>query len=330
MSIIRGDSFEVLADLELDDPVSTVVTSPPYLAQRRYGDDPRELGLEHSVDDFVERIVHLGKLLRPFLAEGASWWLNLGDKSNNSGGAGGDWKPSKGRRTSSGPGRFRDPDYADGSFLDVPGAALRGLLADGWRLRLPIVWDKGREAPESLQHANRPRWAHEMIFLLAPGPGRIRFFPSMLEETGSVWHFPPGGSGPAHLAPYPDELARRCILPTTLPGDLVLDPFAGSGTTLRVAEAHGRRALGIDLYAGEPLEPVQESGIVNRERSAVNLRDLAELRLPTGTYYFAARTIADVGLEASRDVLKSYRVRLTPEQERYVLETLGIDEEAAS
>lgn len=128
---------------------------------------------------------------------------------------------------------------------------LRALLLTGWRLRLPIVWNKGRQSPEDLAHVRRPRWQHEMIFMLAPGPERTRFFPQRLTETGSVWTFPPGGSGPAHLAPFPNELARRCIIPSTSPGDLVLDPFAGSGTTVRVAELIGRRAIGLDLYAEE-------------------------------------------------------------------------------
>jgi hypothetical protein len=49
----------------------------------------------------------------------------------------------------------------------------------------------------------------------------------------------------------PRELARRCIGPSTDPGDLVLDPFMGSGTVARVAEAMGRRAIGLDLYADD-------------------------------------------------------------------------------
>jgi DNA modification methylase len=50
----------------------------------------------------------------------------------------------------------------------------------------------------------------------------------------------------------PDELARRCILASTLPGDVVLDPFSGSGTTERVARQLGRHGIGVDLYAGRP------------------------------------------------------------------------------
>lgn len=258
--------------------VDAVVTSPPYLRQRRYGDSPLEGGTEESL---IEYVVWLGdvfdevaRVLRP---DGLAW-LNIGDKANGSGGAGGDWtrknpdsslaarfqrpdaiatRMKQLRGPDRGPGAFTDPDYREGSYLDVPGAVVRELLRRGWRLRLPIVWNKGREAPESLRHVRRGRFAHEMLYMLAPGPRpkkksqpKTRFFPSMLAETGSVWTFPPGGSGPSHLAPFPDELARRCILPSTLPGDLVLDPFDGSGTTRRVASAHGRRSIGVDLYAG--------------------------------------------------------------------------------
>lgn len=236
--------------------VQTVVTSPPYLEQRNYGDHGLELGHGNSLDDYVDELATMLDQARGpdgYLADDGYLWLNLGDKANGSGGAGGDWR--KGHRTRrdpmAGAQRFFDRDYPDRSFLDVPGAVVRELLRRGWRLRLPIVWSKGREAPESLRHAGRPRWAHEMIYLLAPTTARPRFYPSLLAETGSVWTFPPGASGPAHLAPFPDELARRCILPSTLPGDLVFDPFDGSGTVRRVALELGRRAVGADLYAGD-------------------------------------------------------------------------------
>lgn len=250
--------------------VHAVVTSPPYLEQRWYGDHPLEGGHEGTLEQYVAWLAgvfdELARVMRP---DGLAW-LNIGDKANGSGGAGGDWtRPDvRARRDPMGGAkRFLDVAYPDRSFLDVGGAVVRELLHRGWRLRSEITWDKGRNAPESLRHAGRPGISSEKIYLLAPGPPpvfeldgtrrftgrtsiRPRFFSSMLEETGSVWHFKPGGSGPAHLAPFPDELARRCILPSTLPGDLVLDPFDGSGTTRRVAEAHGRHGIGLDLYAG--------------------------------------------------------------------------------
>lgn len=63
----------------------------------------------------------------------------------------------------------------------------------------------------------------------------------------TVWTFPPAARNGSHPAPFPPELARRCIRLSTWPGELVFDPFAGSGTTLRVTEQLRRRAVGTDL-----------------------------------------------------------------------------------
>lgn len=257
--ILYGDCRTVLPTIE-SGSVDCVVTSPPYLRQRRYGDSPDEIGLEDTVADYVTTIANVFDELRRVLRPGGWVWLNIGDKANNSGGAGGDWALGNGKKAAmanGGPGRFRDPAFAESSYLDVPAQVVAELLRRRWRLRMPIVWDKGKDKPESLRFVRRPRSSHEMIYLLQPherprtAAARAqahRFYWSQLVETGSVWHFPPGSSGDPHLAPFPDELARRCILPTTLPGDLVLDPFSGAGTVHRVAEQLGRRAIGIELY----------------------------------------------------------------------------------
>jgi site-specific DNA-methyltransferase (adenine-specific) len=53
----------------------------------------------------------------------------------------------------------------------------------------------------------------------------------------------------AHPTQKPEELLRRLILASSDEGDVVLDPFCGSGTTLVVAERHARRWLGADADA---------------------------------------------------------------------------------
>lgn len=65
----------------------------------------------------------------------------------------------------------------------------------------------------------------------------------------SVWNMATTatGGGITHYAKFPDELAERCILCGTAEGDVVLDPFVGSGTTCRVANRYGRQYIGIDL-----------------------------------------------------------------------------------
>jgi site-specific DNA-methyltransferase (adenine-specific) len=61
----------------------------------------------------------------------------------------------------------------------------------------------------------------------------------------TVWNLAPARRG-GHPAPFPVELARRAVRLSTWPGEVVLDPFAGSGTTLLAARQLGRRAIGIE------------------------------------------------------------------------------------
>lgn len=63
----------------------------------------------------------------------------------------------------------------------------------------------------------------------------------------SVWTFDGEQGEDGHPAPFPVELAERCILAGCKPGGVVLDPFSGSGTTGLAASRHGRRYVGIDL-----------------------------------------------------------------------------------
>lgn len=64
--------------------------------------------------------------------------------------------------------------------------------------------------------------------------------------VSNVWHLQPE-TRDGHPAPFPVELASRCIRLSTWPGETVLDPFMGSGTTLVAAKALSRRAIGIEM-----------------------------------------------------------------------------------
>jgi DNA modification methylase len=71
--------------------------------------------------------------------------------------------------------------------------------------------------------------------------------------TRNVWKIRPARRKD-HPAPFPPELAARAIRLSTWPGETVLDPFAGSGTTLDVAEQLGRVGIGYDIDAPRPKE----------------------------------------------------------------------------
>lgn len=64
-----------------------------------------------------------------------------------------------------------------------------------------------------------------------------------------VWFVAPGGYRGAHFAVMPLEIARRCVLAGSRPGDVVLDPFMGSGTTAEAAVGLARHFMGCELNA---------------------------------------------------------------------------------
>lgn len=68
-----------------------------------------------------------------------------------------------------------------------------------------------------------------------------------LRNKRSVWTVAPQPYSGAHFATFPPALIEPCILACSRPGDLVLDPFFGSGTTGEVAEKHERRWIGFDI-----------------------------------------------------------------------------------
>jgi DNA modification methylase len=78
--------------------------------------------------------------------------------------------------------------------------------------------------------------------------GRVMKEPSPNgRNVRSVWSIATQSYSGAHFATMPEKLVERCVLAGSRPGDLVLDPFMGSGTVGRVALSLGRRAVGCDL-----------------------------------------------------------------------------------
>ncbi len=133
----------------------------------------------------------------------------------------------------------------------------------GFLFRGEIIWDKGdavsgaSTAWGSWQSAINPilRDQHEYIIVLSKGDFRREkgnkedtiAKEEFLEFTKSVWRFPPESArNVGHPAPFPIELPYRCIQLYTFKGDVILDPFVGSGTTCVAALKTERHFIGID------------------------------------------------------------------------------------
>ncbi len=128
-----------------------------------------------------------------------------------------------------------------------------------------VTWETRKERGERSRQGTMGARGSGMASGLAPRFGGSKYGDAETAETRTysgneyspngrrnkrdVWTVPPASFSGAHFAVFPPELIRPCILAGSRPGDTVLDPFSGSGTTGMVATQAGRKYIGIDLNA---------------------------------------------------------------------------------
>ena len=113
---------------------------------------------------------------------------------------------------------------------------------DAWVLRQEIIW--ARDGGVAFNARMFCPSDERIYWMVKPGAPHKWNQPSASDFT--VWQMRQEMGLDGHPCPYPVKLPTKAIMATTDPGDLVLDPFMGSGTTLRAAKDLGRRAIGIE------------------------------------------------------------------------------------
>lgn len=245
-TIIHGDALHVLRRLE-SQAVQCIVTSPPYWGLRDYNVD-EQVGLIETLPQYLNRLTEIFAEARRVLADDGVFWLNIGD-SYTSGNRG--WRAPDRKN----PARAMSvrPTTPDGlkpkDLIGLPWRLAFALQEDGWFLRTDIVWNKPNAMPESVR--DRPNRSHEFMFMFTKSE-RYKYNRNSVREANgrnlrSVWNVNTKPFPGAHFATFPPALIEPCIVASTDPGDVILDPFFGAGTVGLVAEELGRRYVGIEL-----------------------------------------------------------------------------------
>ena len=209
-----------------DDSVHLMVTSPPYNAKKEYDDDL-------SLAEYRELLYAVFAETYKKLVTGGRACINIANLGR---------KP----------------------YIPLHSYIIEDMLAIGYHMRGEIIWDKASSAGSStawgswLSAANPVlRDVHEYILVFSKDSfSRKRdgnressiCKEDFLEWTKSVWTFPAvSAKRIGHPAPFPEELPHRLIQLYTFVGDVVLDPFCGSGTTCLSALKSGRHYIGYDI-----------------------------------------------------------------------------------
>jgi len=248
-ALLQGDAFGRLSKLETE-VADCVVTSPPYYWQRDY-EVEGQLGQEETVEEYVASMRNVFAEVRRVLKPKGLLFLNLGDTYYSGKGQprGGDPKQAWRNVSRS---KYRAVDrpgmgLPKKSLIGIPWRVALALQQDGWIIRSAVRWHKPKSLAEPTA-LDRPWSSSETVFILAKSRNYY-FDRAGLDGEEDTWTIEARVSRREyrHAAPYPEALVERCLSCGCRRGGLVLDPFAGSGTTMKVALDRGSPAIGIDL-----------------------------------------------------------------------------------
>lgn len=284
--LLTGDAEDQLSELP-GNLFQCCITSPPYWGLRNYKVDGQiglEESPEQYVRSLMRVFREVYRVLREdgtlWLNLGDSYGRDAGKGQHKPG------EPGKqayiydnGGGRASATADIYSLGLKPKELVGIPWKVAFALSEWGWYLRSDIIWHKPNPMPEAV--TDRPTRSYEHLFLLTKsehyyydaepvqedaicnrkrGPalhadldstngnsGLSKREPKTKRNLRDVWSINTQSYRGAHFATFPEKLVEPCILAGSEPGDLILDPFMGSGTVGVVSKRLGRVFTGIDL-----------------------------------------------------------------------------------
>jgi len=204
IKVIHSDVFAGLNSL-LDNSINVAVTSPPYWGQRDYGFDG-QIGNEERYEDYIGKLVTIFKVLKDKLTDKGVFFLNIGDKYLTK--------------------------YGKSPLGFIPYKLAYFMEKDGWILDDILIWYKPNHMPSSIK--NRFSNTYEPVFVFSKS--HDNYYTDYLSlnpnQKSKILKINVRANHYKHMAVYPERLVEKLLSKLNLPcGSVILDPFAGSGTT---------------------------------------------------------------------------------------------------
>lgn len=247
---VFNHTCETMYELE-NKSVASIVTSPPYFAMRNYGNGEAELGLEKDREDYIKNLINIFKECHRVLKDDGSLMVNINEKVEG------------------------------GFYRGVVYQFVGEMLKNGWDLNDEIIWLKNNPVYTGGKRTVR---SHEYIFHFVKkgcttfhydselakkvsdpngfcvygSDNKPKFFSGMdfrgnalrtnVANTGELRkQCKAEGFHLTHSATFPLEVPTLLVLLTSKPGDLVVDPFNGTGSVGEVCRYSGRNYVGYEL-----------------------------------------------------------------------------------
>lgn len=262
-ALFCGDALKVLAMFP-DECVQSVITSPPYYGQRDYG-QPNQIGHESNPADYILKLAAVMDEVFRVLKDNGTLWLNLGDKYLSDGNlAGLPWRVALAlqdrgwilrsdiiwHKSNAMPQSVKNRPTTDHEYLFLL-TKKRDYYYDADSIREPhVTFSEDSKMRGGRRHFGKAGGTPE----LGKNKGNANLhrgrWDQAFHENGrnkrTVWTIPLSKFPGAHFAVFPEKLIEPCVLAGSKEGDLILDPFFGTGTTAVQALKHKRFFLGVD------------------------------------------------------------------------------------